>query len=165
MITLILILHTMISSASNKGNVEIVSLEQLQARTVNQKNDTLYIVNFWATWCKPCVAELPYFIDAEKRFSGQKVKVIFVSLNYARELAKVENFVKQRKMSSPCYLLNAGNPNDWIDKIEKNWYGSIPVTIMYRNGEKVFFREGEFLPGKEPEGQTELNSIIQSRLR
>jgi len=135
--------------------VQEVSLEQLQQNTIRQ-NDTLYVVNFWATWCKPCVAELPYFEEASRKFANQKLKVVFVSLNYARELAAVDNFVKKKKMQSTCYLLNAGNPNNWIDKIEPEWNGSIPATIMYKGDKKVFFREGEFT-------QTELDSIIQTK--
>lgn len=145
----------LLSFLSPSAQVQEVSLEQLQTNTI-QNNDTLYVVNFWATWCKPCVAEMPYFEEANQKFSNQKVKVIFVSLNYARELELVNKFVKQKKIQSPCYLLNAGNPNVWIDKIEKEWGGSIPATIMYKNGKEVFFHEGEFT-------QAELDSIIQTK--
>jgi thiol-disulfide isomerase/thioredoxin len=143
--------------SADKVKVQEVNLEQLQANTI-YNNDTLYVVNFWATWCKPCVTEMPYFEESAKKFQSQKVKVVFVSLNYARELGQVDKFVKQNKVRSTCYLLNAGNPNTWIDKIEKEWAGSIPATIMYRNGKKVFFHEGDFT-------QSELDSIIQTRLR
>ncbi len=137
--------------------VQEVSLEQLQANTI-QNNDTLYVVNFWATWCKPCVAEMPYLEEAQKKFANNKVKVVFVSLNYTRELAVVDKFVKQKKILSTCYLLNAGTPNSWIDKVETEWSGSIPATLMYKNGKKIFFREGEFT-------QTELDSIIQTKIK
>lgn len=147
-----------LSSFFSSPSVEVLNLEQLQAKTIQDKNDTLYVVNFWATWCKPCVGEMPYFEEANKKFLNQKVRVIFVSLNYTRELPLVEKFVKEQKIQSPCYLLNAGNPNGWIDKVEKNWYGSIPATIIYKNGKKVFFREGEFT-------QEELDSIIQTKIK
>ena len=145
-----------LSPKSDIGKVEVIKLEQLQAKTIQQKNDTLYVVNFWATWCKPCVAEMPYFEEANSKFAAQKVKVIFVSLNYTRELTTVEKFIKQKKIQSPCYLLDAGNPNVWIDKIEPKWGGSIPATIMYKNGKKVFFHEGEFT-------QIELDLIIKTK--
>ena len=54
------------------------------------------------------------------------------------------------------FLLNAGNPNDWVDKIDKTWSGSIPATIMYKGGKKVFFKEGEFT-------QEEINSVITNK--
>ncbi|HRG89722.1 MAG TPA: TlpA disulfide reductase family protein [Chitinophagales bacterium] len=134
-----------------------ISLEQLQQAHVKD-NDTLYVVNFWATWCKPCVAEMPFFGKAAETFGNQKVKIVFVSLNYPREIAAVDKFVKQKNIRPTCYVLNAGSPNVWIDKIEKEWSGSIPATIMYKGGKKVYFREGDFT-------QTELDSIIKTNLQ
>jgi len=144
-------------SPSETLKVQEVNLEQLQARAIHN-NDTLYVVNFWASWCKPCVAEMPYFETAAQKFSKHAVKMVFVSLNYARELQVVDKFVKSKKIKSECLLLNAGNPNSWIDKIEKEWSGSIPATILYRNGKKVFFHEGEFT-------QNEIDSIIQQQIQ
>ncbi len=137
--------------------VQEVTLEQLQARVIQQNNDTLYVVNFWATWCKPCVAELPYFETAAAQFKTQKVKVLLVSLDFIRDKQKLDKFVVDRTIKCEVVLLNAGNPNVWIDKIEPEWGGAIPATILYRKGEKLFFREGEF-------EQTELDSLIQTKL-
>lgn len=136
--------------------VNVVDLPQLQAATIKPSNDSLYVVNFWATWCKPCVGEMPYFEEANTKFSAQKAKVIFVSLNSAKEEANVEKFVTTKNIQSEVLLLNAGNPNVWIDKIEPEWTGSIPATIMYKGGKKVFFYEGELK-------QAELDSIIKTK--
>ena len=155
MFLLYTLLLSFFSPAANTSPVQEITLEQLQANTI-QNNDTLYVVNFWATWCKPCVAEMPYFQEAAAQFANPKVKVVFVSLNYPREIAVIDRFAKQHKITQECYVLYAGNPNVWIDKIEKEWGGSIPATIMYKGGKKVFFREGEFT-------QTELDSIIQTK--
>jgi thiol-disulfide isomerase/thioredoxin len=152
------LLISLILPFSSPSKVELLTLDQLQTTTLRYDSDTLYVINFWATWCKPCVAEMPYFEQASGKFSSDKVKVIFVSLNYPRELATVEKFIAQKKISTDCYLLNAGNPNVWIDKIEPEWGGSIPATIMYKKGKKVFFREGDFT-------QTELDSIIQTKIK
>lgn len=152
----LLLLFFLLPFSASAQSVEVLSLEQLQAKAANQTNDTLYVVNFWATWCKPCVAEMPYFEKAAKTFAAQKVKFIFVSLNYAREQGMVTDFIRKNKVQSTCYLLDAGNPNNWIDKIEPEWSGSIPATILYKHGKKAFFREGEFT-------QTELDSIIQTK--
>ena len=137
--------------------VQEVTLEQLQSRVIQQNNDTLYVVNFWATWCKPCVAELPYFETAAEQFKTHKVKVLLVSLDFIRDKQKLDKFVVDRTIKCEVVLLNAGNPNVWIDKIEPEWGGAIPATLLYRKGEKLFFREGEF-------EQTELDSLIQTKL-
>ncbi len=151
------LLWLLLSLTPEITEVREVNLEQLQSEVI-QPNDTLYVVNFWATWCKPCVEEMPYFETAGQKFSNKKVKLVFVSLNYARELQVVAKFIRTKKIKSKCLLLNAGNPNAWIDKVEKEWSGSIPATIMYRNGKEVFFHEGEFM-------QSEIDSIIQQKIQ
>ncbi len=65
--------------------VHEVTLEQLQEKVIRPANDTLYVVNFWATWCKPCVAELPYFEEAGEKYKSEKIKVLLVSLDFLRE--------------------------------------------------------------------------------
>lgn len=136
--------------------VTVVNLQQLQSYAANKHTDTLYVVNFWATWCDPCVKELPAFLKESKKYSGQKVQMIFVSMNAARELGKVQNFVDSHNLGPLVLLLNAGNPNDWIDKIDSSWSGTIPATAMYKSGKKVYFREGEFT-------SESLDKIIQSK--
>ncbi|MCW5907509.1 MAG: TlpA family protein disulfide reductase [Chitinophagales bacterium] len=134
--------------------VQVVNLTQLRNAAEYKNNDTLYVVNFWATWCKPCVAEMPYFARAAEKFSAQKVKVVFVNLNSVKDKQAVEKFAATKNITQEMLLLNAGNPNGWIDSIDATWGGSIPATAMYKGGRKVFFYEGEFT-------QTELDSIIK----
>ena len=136
--------------------VTVVSLRQLQNNVIKQ-NDTLYVVNFWATWCKPCVHEMPYFEMANQKFKNQKVKVVFVSTNYAREAALVKSFINEKQVKPDVLLLDAGNPNIWIDAIDSTWSGAIPATMMYRHGKKTLFYEGEFT-------QTQLDSVIQKQI-
>jgi thiol-disulfide isomerase/thioredoxin len=139
------------------GNkVIVVNFEQLQSYTTHKTNDTLYVVNFWATWCDPCVKELPAFQQEQKKYANRKVKFLFVSMNSAKELGKVQNFIDNQKLGGTVFLLNGGNPNDWIDKIDSSWSGSIPATVMYKSAKKVYFREGEFTPEA-------LDKVIQTK--
>lgn len=125
------------------GKVETISLEQLQNKVIKPEDNTLYVVNFWATWCKPCIEELPYFEEAGKKYADKNVRILLVSLDFASEKEKVSQFVERKSLQNQVYLLNAGNPNVWIDKIEPGWDGAIPATLMYKGGQKVFFHEGE----------------------
>jgi thiol-disulfide isomerase/thioredoxin len=136
--------------------VTVVNLKEYQSAAI-KPNDTLYVVNFWATWCKPCVHEMPYFEASNEKLKGQKVKFIFVSMNSAKEEGLVKNFINEKNVKADVLLLNAGNPNNWIDAIDSSWSGAIPATIMYRHGKKALFYEGEFT-------QNQLDSVIHQQI-
>jgi thiol-disulfide isomerase/thioredoxin len=139
------------------AQVETISLEQLQTKMIHPENDTLYVVNFWATWCKPCIAELPFFEQAKKNNADKRVKILLISLDFLSEKEKVKLFVAKKGLQNEVYLLNAGNPNNWIDKIEKSWDGAIPATVMYKTGQQVFFKEGDLT-------KAELDSTITLKI-
>lgn len=147
-----LLLSLLLSFINPWPEVKVVDIPALQKHT-QQNNDTLYVVNFWATWCKPCVEEMPYFEKANAAFAAQKVKVVLVSINALKEKTAVEKFAAKNNIHSEVLLLNAGNPNVWINQLEPQWSGSLPATILYRNGQKVFFHEGEL-------NQSQLDSVI-----
>lgn len=155
----LLILSTLFSPPVKASHVDVITLEQLQAKTIRQNNDSVYVVNFWATWCKPCVAELPYFEQAAKKFTDKKMKIILVSLDFLSQQKQVDQFVENNKIQTDVYLLQAGDPNIWINTIDTNWSGAIPATVIYKNGKKIFFREGDFST------QQELDSLIQTTLK
>lgn len=139
------------------GDPPRISVEQLRQRVEHSQNDTLYVVNFWATWCRPCLAELPYFEEITTTAGEKKVKVLLVSLDFQSAHKQLGDFVRKKKLNSEVCHLDAGNPNNWIDKIDSSWSGAIPASAFYRNGKKVHFYEGEFT-------QPQLNSIINTYL-
>ncbi len=139
-----------------QNHVNVVTFSQLETQAALKQNDTLYVVNFWATWCDPCVKELPNFQQAYKKYKTHKVKMIFVSLNSQKELEKVEQFATDKALVPEVLLLNGGNPNNWIDKVDSSWSGAIPATAMYRHGKKVYFHEGELT-------QDNLNKTIETK--
>lgn len=127
---------------STYNRVQPVTLNKLHEQ-VKTNNDTLYVVNFWATWCKPCVEEMPYFINAAGQYAHQPFKLIFVSLNSPKELAAVQKFTDSRNITQPVLLLTETNANVWINRVDSTWTGSIPATAFYRKGQKLLFYEGE----------------------
>ena len=118
-------------------------------------NDTTYVVNFWTTWCKPCVEELPYFEELTQAYKGQKVKVILVSLDFPRQFeSKLAPFVAERQLQSTVIALADGRYNDWIDKVSTEWTGAIPATYIYK-GEKSRFI------GTSVKSMAELEAVIK----
>lgn len=95
------------------------------------------VINFWATWCKPCVQELPAFDSLTT--SNNTCKVILVSLDFKEDIKKkVTPFLKKNKIQSECVLLDEVNGNDYINKISEAWSGAIPATLFVRKGRKMF---------------------------
>lgn len=96
-----------------------------------KSDDTLYVVNFWATWCKPCIAELPAFDSLYEKTRGTKVKIILVNLDFKEVLdEKVNPFLQRNKLRSECVLLDEVNGNEFIDKVSDRWSGAIPATLF-----------------------------------
>ena len=97
----------------------------------NKKNDTIYVVNFWATFCKPCVAEIPDFIRICNKYKKQKVKLLLVSLDLPDYYpAKIAAFAKKKNFNTPIAWLNETNADIFCPMIDKKWSGAIPATII-----------------------------------
>lgn len=124
--------------------VNVIKITDLEKRINNTASDTTYIVNFWATWCVPCVKELPDFDSIYKVYTEQKVKVLLVSLDFKEDLkSKVLPFITSRKVKSEVLLLDELNSNYFIPKISNDWTGAIPATLIKNNKQKkdVFFEK------------------------
>ena len=107
---------------------------------LNKKDNKVYIINFWATWCAPCVKELPYFEKLKTEYKN--IEVILVSLDFPHLYEKkLKPFIKEKKLTSKVIVLDDVDMNSWIPKVNKNWSGSIPATVIYKNDDKRFFEQ------------------------
>jgi thiol-disulfide isomerase/thioredoxin len=137
------------------AQVQKISIGQLE-QVLSSKHDSVYVINFWATWCKPCIEELPYFEEAYHEFKKSNVRILLVSLDMASELERIViPFIQKKKMLAEIVLLDEPDPNSWIDRIEPTWSGSLPATIIFNNSlKKRSFQEKQLT-------KEELFSIIQ----
>ena len=93
------------------------------------KANGIQVVNFWASWCKPCIVELPYFEKINSEMGSDNFKVCLVNLDFNSKFrSAATDFIKNKKIKSKVVHINDTDPNEWI---------------IYVNGQKVFFKEGE----------------------
>ncbi|MCX2741238.1 TlpA disulfide reductase family protein [Pontibacter anaerobius] len=139
-----LLLLLLTATAAPAQDVKVIKFEDLKALRKNPA-DTLYVVNFWATWCKPCIKELPYFEAANQKYKNQPVKVILVSMDAVEDVdTRVRAFMQKRGLKSEVVLLDEVDGNSWIDKLEPKWSGAIPATMVFNNKRGRYeFREAE----------------------
>jgi len=125
----LLVLCTVVTSATAQ-NIPFIQADQI-AHWKTVDTDTVFVINFWATWCGPCVAELPAFERLNKKYAAQKVKVLLVSTDFKRDVdQKLKAFIKRKKIKSQVVFMNESNPNKWIDLVSPDWSGSIPATLI-----------------------------------
>ena len=109
---------------------------------LNIKDEKIYVVNFWATWCAPCVKELPYFEIINEEFKSKNVEVILVSLDFPKQYdTKLRPFIAKKNLKSKIVVLNDVDSNTWIPKVNKAWSGAIPATIIYNNSKRAFYEK------------------------
>ncbi|OQD41661.1 thioredoxin [Croceivirga radicis] len=110
---------------------------------LSKNNDTVYIVNFWATWCKPCIAELPDFEKTYAERKEKKVELVLVSLDMPNLWEKrLVPFVKEKNLKGKVVILDDPKMNNWIPQVDENWGGGIPATLIYNRNKRLFFEEG-----------------------
>ncbi len=108
------------------------------------KSDSVLVISFWATFCKPCVEEIPYLQSISNKYKDKRVKLLLVSLDLAAFYPnRIEAFAKKNNFNSQIVWLNETNADYFCPKIDKSWSGAIPATFIINNktGYKKFVEE------------------------
>lgn len=108
----------------------------------SQKSDSIYVINFWATFCKPCVAEIPAFIDITNKYKKDKVKLLLVSVDLPSFYPKrIAAFATKNNFNASIAWLDETDADYFCPMIDSTWSGAIPATIIVnaKTGYKKFF--------------------------
>ena len=128
-----------VSDGALKNRIPSYSFKELN-QFLTKENDTTYVVNFWATWCRPCIKEIPAFEQLNANYSEEKVKVLLVSLDFPNKIEKqVIPFVEKNNIQSQVVLLDDDDSNTWIPMVSEEWSGAIPATIIYNKTTRKFY--------------------------
>lgn len=124
----------------NSSDLEVYDFNGFQ-KFLEKKDDKIYVVNFWATWCAPCIKEMPYFEKLNQEYK-KDVEVLFVSLDFPHLYeSKLKPFIKDKNIQSKVVALNDVDMNTWIPKVDESWSGSIPATLIYKNDVSKFYEQ------------------------
>jgi len=155
-ITILTHCFTMSQPENNHREVKVLNFDQLQPY-LYKSDDTVYLVNFWATWCVPCRKEMPAIMAVEEKYRDKNFKVLLVSLDFPSQLeSALLPYLENNNITSEVVLLNDPDQNRWIDLVDPGWAGDIPFTLIYGKN----FRESHY-------GQLtfeQLDSIINDKL-
>lgn len=121
--------------------ISVMDFGELEPR-LHMDDGKTWVVNFWATWCAPCVKEMPYFEKIGKAYNDQGVKVLLVSLDFVNNLdSRVVPFVEKHQVSSEVILLDDPKANNWIPKVSGEWSGALPSTLIYNDKHRSFYEQ------------------------
>lgn len=110
-------------------------------KVVEPINDKIKVINFWATWCAPCIEELPYFEEIGSQYMDE-IEVHLISLDDAKNIdSAVQPFLEENKIKSNVLLLDDPYAAEWIPIIDSHWDGAIPVTLIVSKNKKQFYNK------------------------
>jgi thiol-disulfide isomerase/thioredoxin len=131
----VLILSSL-SFQSHGQKIEQIKIPEL-VKILNNPDDKLFVVNFWATWCPPCVKELPHFETVSREYDPGNVRFLLVSLDFPSQIDKqLIPFLEKNEITMHVSVMMDVDYNSWIDKVDLSWQGNIPATLIFNNHKK-----------------------------
>ena len=125
-------------------NVALIDSAKFQ-NIISNNNGSVLVVNVWATWCLPCVEEMPDLVEITDFYESESVKIIGISIDYPEEIqSKILPFIKNNKLNFPIFVNDFKNDEALINFLNEKWSGAIPATFIY---DKTGVQK-EFLLGK-----------------
>lgn len=135
-ISLILMPLSAFTPGQNPPEFKVVKTQHLRELLFNE-SDTTFVVNFWATWCKPCIEELPVFQQTETDYQNQKVAFIYVSLDAVENMKSVKKFLQNKGFNGNIWLLDETDFNSIINMVDVDWSGTLPYTLIFKGSKKT----------------------------
>lgn len=155
-ILLLLILTTSFSLKAQE-QVKTTDFEGLKP-FLEKNNDTTYLVNFWATWCKPCVEEMPAFMKIHDENQDKPFKMLLVSLDFPGQIeSRLIPYIQENQIDAEVVVLDDPASNVWIPKVNDKWSGSLPATLFYNRDKRDFY--------EKKLNYTEIKSILTNYLK
>jgi thiol-disulfide isomerase/thioredoxin len=135
-------------------DVEVKDVDKNWISLSDLKGEKLTVVDFWATWCKPCVTSIPKLNNLYSEFKSQGVELIGINVDAPRSIAKVKPFVNTMNIEYPIVL---DQDQDLVNQLNVSVF---PTLIVFnKKGDEVFVHEG-FNPGDEQLIKNKLSELL-----
>ena len=136
---LLLILISCSQNNSFPKSVSVYNFDDL-FKSIDLSGNKTYLINFWATWCAPCVKEIPHFEYVNQKYSGDSLKVILASFDYPSQIdSKLIPFLNKNEIKSDVVLIDDLNIKDWMSVVSESWDGAIPATLIINKRSQKFY--------------------------
>jgi thiol-disulfide isomerase/thioredoxin len=130
--TFLTILFFLFAFATNAQEIKKIKITDLE-KTINESKQPL-VINFWATYCVPCLKEMPYFQEKVKEYKSQNVSLLLVSLDLQDDYPKkIDGIRKKLKLTYPVQYLDETNADYFCPRVDTSWSGALPATLFINN--------------------------------
>lgn len=119
--------------------IETIDMEALKKLVSNKESGKLRLVNIWATWCGPCVQELPEFVKIDRMYRERDFEFVTISLDEITKKDKVLERLKKLEAANKNYIYAGKNKYDFMEAIDPKWQGALPYTILIEPGGKILY--------------------------
>lgn len=142
-------------SQPNENNILVdTSATQLVSQIESHKGEKPVLVNFWATWCIPCIEEFPYIMKLKEQYNDE-FELIFVSGDFEEAKEEAKEFLKEQNVNFTTYY-KTGKDNEFIQTVSDSWSGALPYTVIYSKDGSI---------SAEWEGKAEYEKFEQELLK
>ncbi len=126
-------------------NLEEIDVSGIKELVRNASSDKLKLINFWATWCGPCISEFPDLVIIDRMYRGRSFEFITVSGDKMTKKADVLKFLKKNEASNRNYIFNNDDVYKLIEAVDPEWQGALPFTMLIEPGGKIIYKKQDVI--------------------
>jgi len=140
-LTVVLLFSIAFFSCKQEYKPDLTTIEKFdKIETIfNKNNDSVFVINFWATTCPPCLKEMPLFEEASLAHGKDKFKVYLINIDEKDRGKKIVPFLNKLKVKNKVFALIDEDMSTWTAKVNPEWYGALPYTVIYKGDKKKYF--------------------------